>query len=136
MEVHIKLCNLRHLDAAVDLFEQYRRFYGMPADFGGAHAFLNDRLQNKDSVFLLAVDEENRPLGFTQLYPMFSSTRMVELWVLNDLFVLQAARRLGVGSRLMDAGAQMGKPAQREGTDAGYAKGKRFCQAAVRVLGL
>ncbi len=103
MEVHIKLCNLRHIDAAVDLFEQYRQFYGMPADYDGAHKFLNDRLRNNDSVFLLAVDEEDRPLGFTQLYPMFSSTRMMELWVLNDLFVLQEARHMGVGRRLMNA---------------------------------
>ena len=103
MEFSITRCAEQHLAAAVDLFEQYRRFYGMRADHAGARAFLRARLRKQDSVFLLAAGDMDRPLGFTQLYPMFSSTRMVELWVLNDLFVVPSARRKGVGRALMAA---------------------------------
>lgn len=42
-------------------------------------------------------------MGFVQLYPSFSSVRMRPIWVLNDLFVAEPARRLGVGRLLMDA---------------------------------
>jgi GNAT superfamily N-acetyltransferase len=41
-------------------------------------------------------------LGFTQLYPSFSSVSVKRLWILNDLFVSQAARRGGVGRRLLE----------------------------------
>jgi len=40
--------------------------------------------------------------GFTQLYPSFSSTSMQPLYILNDLYVVPAARRLGVGRALLE----------------------------------
>ncbi len=103
MNCSIRLCGERHVGLAVELFEQYRQFYGMPPNKDGAHAFLTRRLKQKDSIFLMAESERGVPLGFVQLYPMFSSTRMVRLWVLNDLFVVPDARRKGVGMRLMEA---------------------------------
>ena len=52
----------------------------------GAENFLKERLENQDSEIFVA--EENGILtGFTQLYPLFSSTRMKRYWLLNDLFV-------------------------------------------------
>jgi len=103
MEILITRCDIRHLEAATTLFSLYRRFYRMPEDNEGVRLFLSDRLRRADSIFLLATDAREQWLGFTQLYPMFSSTRMVRLWVLNDLFVVPAARRRGVGRRLMEA---------------------------------
>ena len=103
MKIRITPCGIRHLAEATALFEQYRQFYGMPADIEGARAFLHDRLTLEDSIFLMATNERGTPVGFTQLYPLFSSTRMVKLWLLNDLFVASHARRAGVGRRLMDA---------------------------------
>jgi ribosomal protein S18 acetylase RimI-like enzyme len=41
------------------------------------------------------------PQGFVQLYPIFASVEMRRLWVLNDLFVADAARRSGIGRALM-----------------------------------
>lgn len=55
-----------------------------------------------ESVVFLAVDGEVA-LGLVQLYPSFSSVRMRPIWVLNDLFVAEAARRLGIARLLMDA---------------------------------
>ena len=103
MEVHVSRCREDQLPAAADLFDQYRQFYGMPADYEGAYRFLRERMLQGESVLLVAHGADDQLTGFTQLYPMFSSTRLARLWVLNDLFVAPEARRLGVGRRLMDA---------------------------------
>ena len=42
-------------------------------------------------------------LGFTQLYPTFSSVSLARVFVFNDLFVAEAGRRRGVGKALIDA---------------------------------
>ena len=44
-----------------------------------------------------------RALGFTQLYPSYSSVSMNPIWILNDLFVAEEARRRGVGARFLHA---------------------------------
>lgn len=40
-------------------------------------------------------------VGFTQLYPTFSSISMKRNWILNDLFVDSDAREQGVGNMLL-----------------------------------
>ena len=52
-----------------------------------AKIFLEDRLKNKDSELFVAVTNDLVLAGFVHLYPIFSSTRMCRLWLLNDLFV-------------------------------------------------
>jgi ribosomal protein S18 acetylase RimI-like enzyme len=89
------------LDLVAPLFDAYRQFYEQPADLARSREFLRERLDRGDSVVLLALDGE-RPLGFTQLYPLFSSISCRPLWLLNDLFVSPEARRLGVARLLMD----------------------------------
>lgn len=89
------------LELVVPLFDGYRQFYGQPSDPGLAHAFLGERLSHNQSVIFLAL-EQGKPLGFTQLYPVFSSTHCRPLWILNDLYVAPEARRKGVARMLMD----------------------------------
>lgn len=88
------------------LFDSYRQFYDMPADPTLAAAFIRDRLQANESVILIAEaggEGSGEVLGFVQLYPSFSSVAACRIWVLNDLFVILAARRSGVGRALMEA---------------------------------
>ena len=54
-------------------------------------------------MILLASGADGAPVGFTQLYPFFSSVRLRRVWILNDLFVAPASRRSGVARALMDA---------------------------------
>ena len=68
------------------LFDAYRSFYGQPPDIARADAFLRERLARGESALLLA-ERDGEALGFTQLYPLFSSVRTARLWLLNDLFV-------------------------------------------------
>ena len=86
------------------LFDAYRSFYGQPSDIARADAFLRERLARGESALLLA-ERDGEALGFTQLYPLFSSVRTARLWLLNDLFVADSARRQGVARGLLDAAA-------------------------------
>ena len=65
--------------------------------------FLKDRLINKESVVFIAF-EKNNPIGFVQLYPSFSSVSMERLWVLNDLYVKEIARKKGFGEEINEKG--------------------------------
>ena len=46
--------------------------------------------------------EEGDLVGFVQLYPLFSSTRMKKLWLLNDLFVVENFRGKGISKQLIE----------------------------------
>ena len=92
------------LDALALMFDAYRQFYGQPADVPRARDWLRSRLRLGESVVLLA-RRDGRLVGFTQLYPAFSSIRTHRTWILNDLFVDPAARRSGIARALLDAAA-------------------------------
>lgn len=100
----IRRADLADLPALAPLFDAYRRFYGQPGDVLRAEAFLRERLARGESVALLA-ERDGDIVGFTQLYPLFSSVRTSRLWLLNDLFVAEHARRSGVARALLDAAA-------------------------------
>ena len=93
---------LDDLDALASLFDGYRVFYERPSDRALARAFLQERLQRGESVIFIARDATGEALGFTQLYPFFSSVSAHRIWVLNDLFVAPAARHRGVARALME----------------------------------
>ena len=86
----------------VALFDEYRVFYDQESDKETAHAYLTQRLEEEESVIYMA-RENGVALGFTQLYPMFSSISMNSMWVLNDLFVAEEGRNAGTGTSLLVA---------------------------------
>jgi ribosomal protein S18 acetylase RimI-like enzyme len=97
---------LADLDTLAPLFDAYRRFYGCSSDVPAARAFLLERLGLGESVAFIAEDSELGAVGFTQLYPGFSSVSMGRIFVLNDLFVASEARRRGVARALLKAATQ------------------------------
>ncbi|WML44274.1 GNAT family N-acetyltransferase [Neobacillus sp. PS3-40] len=92
---------LNDLDSLTELFDLYRVFYQQKSDTHGAREFLKERLNNKESVIFIALDE-NVPVGFVQLYPLFSSVCMVRTWLLNDLYVKETVRGKGFGEGLLN----------------------------------
>ena len=99
---------LADLDALVPLFDGYRQFYGKTSDEAAARAFLRARFEHGESFVFIALDGDT-PVGFTQLYPSFSSVSLARVFVLNDLFVQAQARRRGVASALLSAATQFSK---------------------------
>ncbi len=92
-----------HIDQLAPLFDRYRVFYKQESDLEKARTFLTERITNDESVIFVVEDPNGVLLGFTQLYPLFSSVGARRVWLLNDLFVAKSARRKGVGEILMEA---------------------------------
>ena len=100
----IRRASTADLAGLAPLFDAYRSFYGQAGDLVRAAGFLRERLQSGDSVLLLA-ERNGDIVGFTQLYPMFSSVRTARTWILNDLYVVEGSRRGGVARALLETAA-------------------------------
>jgi GNAT superfamily N-acetyltransferase len=100
--MEIILAQLEHLEEISKLFDRYRIFYKQSSDIAAATKFLQERFEQKDSTIFLAL-EADRAIGFTQLYPSFSSVSMRRIWILNDLFVEEDFRKKSVAKLLMSA---------------------------------
>lgn len=103
--ITVRQAVLSDLAALVPLFDSYRQFYGRPSHISAAREFLLARFNHGESVLFIA-HEDNTPVGFTQLYPSFSSVSLARVFVLNDLFVHEQARRKGIASKLMSAATE------------------------------
>jgi ribosomal protein S18 acetylase RimI-like enzyme len=107
--VRIVRAGHEHLPVLAALFDDYRVFYERSSDLDGARDYLSERLSNLESVIFLALGHDQRGLGFTQLYPSFTSLRMRRLWILYDLYVSPQARRQGIGRALMEHAAEFAR---------------------------
>lgn len=99
------------LEQLVSLFNDYRQFYGRSSDPDAARAFLNARFTQGDSVLFIAQDDEHA-LGFTQLYPSYSSVSLARIYILNDLFVAPPFRRQGLARQLIHTAVEFAKAQQ------------------------
>ena len=99
--MNYRTATLKDLHQLSELFDAYRRFYSKETDIFGAKSFLEKRISNNDSELFVAETTENKLVGFVQLYPLFSSTRMKKFWLLNDLFVHPESRSKGVSIALI-----------------------------------
>jgi GNAT superfamily N-acetyltransferase len=97
-----------HSGDAAYLFDQYRQFYKQKSDLEAALKFLEERIRKGESIVFLAYLND-RPVGFMQLYPTFSSVGLQRVWVLNDLFVEEDYRSRGIASALLDTATDFGK---------------------------
>lgn len=97
------------LDKLIYLFEGYRTFYRKESDLEGVKKFLSERISKKDSEIFVAENKDGQLAGFTQLYPLFSSTRMKKAWLLNDLFVDPNHRSKGASIGLINKAKELVK---------------------------
>jgi len=95
---------------AAPLFAAYRAFYGEPHDIEASTTFLTERVQRDESILILARDD-GRCVGLVQVYPAFSSTALAPIWILNDLYVVEAARGSGVVDQLLTTTAALAQEA-------------------------
>lgn len=134
--MNIIKAGIADLDLIVPLFDAYRRFYEQEADPEKVKAFLHTRIQREESVIFLALSEGQREaMGFTQLYPSFSSVSMQRLWVLNDLFVDPKHRKKGVATSLMNTARELAEDTRSKGLMLETGKENYNAQALYEKLG-
>lgn len=104
------------LEELVLLFNAYRNFYNQESDMEKARSFLSDRFKHDDSVIFVVKDVQlNQTIGFTQLYPSFSSISMQRSWILNDLYVAEESRGRGAAQVLLDTAREYAKQTNAKG---------------------
>ncbi len=146
--MRVFLANIEHLEALSILFDQYRVFYHQASDLDRARLFLKERFDERDSI-IFAASSRDQIVGFTQLYPSFSSVSMKRIWILNDLFVTFSHRNQGIARSLMaiarqyaeETGAirislatqQSNHPAQALYESLGYARDEVFHHYSLRL---
>lgn len=111
MSQKVRIATLDDLDRLAGLFDAYRQFYGMAPDRPLARDFLRGRLSRDESMLLIAERPDGEAVGFAQLFPSFSSVRAARIYILNDLYVAEAARCRGVAASLLAAAAEFGRAA-------------------------
>ena len=108
MALDIKKVTISDVSSVALLFDAYRVFYNQLSNLQAAFDFLEQRVSKNESTIFLAV-MRNEPVGFVQLYPVFSSVQMKKSWILNDLFVAETARNQGIGEALLQQAKQFGR---------------------------
>ena len=103
-----------HLDDLIPLFDGYRVFYRQPTNQEAVRDFLKERLANKDSIIFIAYIDEV-PVGFTQLYFLFSSVSMKSVLLLNDLYIDSNYRNKSIGTSLINKAKTLSKEKNYKG---------------------
>lgn len=96
----------KHLDDLAKLFNEYRIFYKQADNMSKAYQFLEERIAKSDSRIFIAY-RDSIPVGFTQLYPTFSSVSLQSFFILNDLYVTASSRGLGIGEALLNRAKEL-----------------------------
>jgi ribosomal protein S18 acetylase RimI-like enzyme len=107
--IHTRLASIADLELIAPLFDAYRVFYGEPSDIALARKFLFERFQHNQSILFIATQNNDNAIGFTQLYPSFSSVSAARIFILNDLYVAPSARRSGAAARLLKTAENYGR---------------------------
>jgi ribosomal protein S18 acetylase RimI-like enzyme len=126
---------LSDLDLIAALFDAYRQFYEQAANLALARQFIQARLQQSESVILLAFDGSELACGFCQLYPSFCSVEAKPIYTLYDLFVRPGARRSGAGRALLLAAHAQAASVGVARMDLSTAKTNAAAQALYESLG-
>lgn len=100
--IHIQTPVPTQLLQLAQLFDHYRVFYRKNSNLKAAISFLKQRMIHQDSVIFIAQEQE-KIIGFTQLYPLFSSINLNRIWLLNDLYVLPKWRGQKISKLLIKA---------------------------------
>jgi len=135
MEVIIKRANNSDIPELSKLFDAYRVFYKQESDLDLAVEFLSERIKKSESTIFVAITNENKYVGFTQLYPSFSSVSAKRTWILNDLYVQESARGNGVAKKLMNKAKLLAKENKAKGISLGTAKTNTSAQNLYESLG-
>ncbi|MGX7666662.1 GNAT family N-acetyltransferase [Flavobacterium pedocola] len=110
MDIEIKKINSSENEIVIELFDKYRIFYKQPSDIELAKTYIKERLeQNEAQIYVAYVKENPKPIGFTLLYPKFSSVSAKKNWHIGDLYVEIDQRKKGIGEKLLNTALNFAK---------------------------
>ena len=130
-----RLATISDLEVVASLLDAYRQFYAQAPDLALATRFIRERMENHESVILLASNAAQQVVGFCQLYPSFCSVEAKPIYALYDLFVVPEARRTGAGRVLLLAAEQLGREHGKARMDLTTARTNVAAQTAYESLG-
>ena len=112
------------------LLDAYRVFYGQTANPYAAKLFLSERFKRSDSKIFLAIDADSQQsVGFVQLFATYSSVKLGRIYIVEDLYVREDARRSGIASALLRAAALFAKASSAVGLTLQTARSNERAQA-------
>jgi ribosomal protein S18 acetylase RimI-like enzyme len=135
MSVAVRYATIEDLEPLATLFDAYRQFYGQASDLPLAREFLAERFKYQQALVLVAAAPSGALVGFTQLFPSFSSVRACRMFVLNDLFVAPAVRRQGVARELLVRAAEAARSLGAESLSLATARSNHGAQKLYESLG-
>jgi GNAT superfamily N-acetyltransferase len=109
-EVRVEPVEAAQLDALLPLIAAYQRFYEVAdVDDQRNRAFFARFLAPSEDGMLLGARRDGALIGYACLYWHFTSLVPAETVLMNDLFVIEAARGVGVGRALIEASAAVAR---------------------------
>lgn len=111
------------------LVQAYRVFYKQQPDPQRERAFVEKHLRESTSVIYLA-EADGKAAGFMQLFKTYSTVRLANAWILEDLFVDPHLRGRGVATALL---AKAIEHAHSDGASGMFLETARDNETAQRV---
>lgn len=109
-EVRVEPIATAQFDQLLPLIAAYQRFYEVDdVDEGRNRAFFTRFLAPSEDGMLLGAWRGDELLGYACLYWHFTSLVPAETVLMNDLYVVEAARGQGVGRALLEASATVAR---------------------------
>lgn len=134
--IFIVQATVKDLEQLASVFDQYRVFYKQASDLEAAKQFLFDKFEHRESVIFLAKHQpSDQIVGFTQLYPSFSSISLQRTWILNDLFVCADYRKQGIATALLNQAKEFAALTKAKGLELSTATDNAAAQKCYEALG-
>jgi len=135
--IDVREASLVDIPALAPLFHAYRQLsvsLAVTASEIDSKNWLTACINNNQAIFLIAT-KHDQLLGFATLYKGFSSISLNHYWTLNDLYVIEQARGLGVGSTLLGAVDRYALASNAKGVELETALTNRSAQKLYEQLG-
>ena len=94
MEFKIIEAESNHIEQVGELFDLYRQFYKYESNLIESTNYVKDRINNKESIIFIAINDNNEAIGFVQLYETFGSLDLGKIIILYDLYVKKIIEKI------------------------------------------
>jgi ribosomal protein S18 acetylase RimI-like enzyme len=110
----IRKATIQDLEQLTTLFDKYLVFYKKPSNLEKQKSYLKERIENDEAIIFIAFDDKikDKAIGFTLIYPTFSSVLLSKILILNDLYVDPSIRKNGIGQKLILKSIELAKDLQ------------------------